>query len=307
MGSLSAQYWRALGASSLLALSLLITPGFAPAMEAAADTPLERSYRRLLPLEGGSNFRDLGDYPTAQGGTVKRGVLFRSGAMTGLTATDQAYLGRFGFQSIVDLRSSEERELYPNPWAAQSDVPYLFHDYSIIAMMRGAAGDRDGAEIGADYSPMYRTMLDTLQPQLKIFFDRLLGEAVPLVVNCSAGQDRTGVTSALLLSVLGVPRDMILEDYLLSTDFRDPRKENGEVDLEAAAKTNAFAAMMLRYKAAGATARPNPLVTAGGTPFLQATFEEIDRRYGSVGAYLEEALGLTAAEQERLRALYTEG
>jgi protein-tyrosine phosphatase len=100
---------------------------------------------------------------------------------------------------------------------------------------------------------------------------------------------------------------MILEDYLLSTDFRDPRKENGEVDLEAAAKTNAFAAMMLRYKAAGATARPNPLVTAGGTPFLQATFEEIDRRYGSVGAYLEEALGLTAAEQERLRALYTEG
>ena len=95
------QPWLALGASSLLALSLLITPGFAPAAEAAADAPLERSYRRLLPLEGGSNFRDLGGYPTAQGSIVKRGVLFRSGAMTGLTAADQAYLGRFGFQSIV--------------------------------------------------------------------------------------------------------------------------------------------------------------------------------------------------------------
>ena len=301
-----AQRCIALGTSGLLALVLLIAPGIAPAEGATADTPLERTYRRVLPLEGGSNFRDLGGYPTTEGTVVKRGVLFRSGAMTGLTERDQAYLQRFAFQSIVDLRSSEERELYPNPWAAQGDVPYLFHDYSIIDMMRGASGDQKSAEISADYSPMYRTMLDTLQPQLKLFFDRLLGEAVPLVVNCSAGQDRTGVTSALLLSVLGVPRPMILEDYLLSTDFREPSKENGEVDLAAAAKTNAFAAMMLRYKAAGATARPNPLVTAEGTPFLQATFEEIDERYGSVARYLEDALGVTAADQARLRALYTE-
>lgn len=301
-----AQRCIALGTSSLLTLVLLIAPGTAPAEGATADTPLERTYRRLLPLEGGSNFRDLGGYPTMEGATVKRGVLFRSGAMTGLTEGDQAYLERFAFQSIVDLRSSEERELYPNPWAAQSDVPYLFHDYSIIDMMRGASGDRASAEMSADYGPMYRTMLDTLKPQLKLFFDRLLGEAVPLVVNCSAGQDRTGVTSALLLSVLGVPRPMILEDYLLSTDFRDPLRENGDVDLAAAAKTNAFAAMMLRYKAAGATEKPNPLVTAEGTPFLQATFEEIDERYGSVARYLEDALGVSAADQARLRVLYTE-
>lgn len=301
-----AQRYIALGTSGLLALVLLIAPGIAPAEGATADTPLERTYRRLLPLEGGSNFRDLGGYPTTEGATVKRGVLFRSGAMTGLTEGDQAYLERFAFQSIVDLRSSEERELYPNPWAAQSDVPYLFHDYSIIDMMRGASGDRASAEMSADYGPMYRTMLDTLKPQLKLFFDRLLGEAVPLVVNCSAGQDRTGVTSALLLSVLGVPRPMILEDYLLSTDFRDPLRENGDVDLAAAAKTNAFAAMMLRYKAAGATEKPNPLVTAEGTPFLQATFEEIDERYGSVARYLEDALGVSAADQARLRVLYTE-
>ncbi|MDA0955436.1 MAG: tyrosine-protein phosphatase, partial [Proteobacteria bacterium] len=65
-----AQRCIALGTSGLLALVLLIAPGIAPAEGATADTPLERTYRRLLPLEGGSNFRDLGGYPTTEGATV---------------------------------------------------------------------------------------------------------------------------------------------------------------------------------------------------------------------------------------------
>jgi protein-tyrosine phosphatase len=151
---------------------------------------------------------------------------------------------------------------------------------------------------------MYRYMTDMLKPQLKLYFNALLDEQVPLVVNCSAGQDRTGVTSALLLSLLGVERDLVLEDYLLSTDFRRPVNEGGDVDLEAAAETNAFAAMMLQYAQGRDASRPNPLVTPDGMPFIAMTFNAIEARYGSVASYLETELEITPAQQERLRELY---
>lgn len=279
--------------------------------EAKASPEVLMSYRRLLPLEGGSNFRDIGGYPTEDGRAVKRGLLFRSGAMTGLTDNDAEYLSEFGFASVIDLRSSEELDLYPNHWAKKADLRYVHHDYSMLDMMKRAATEQTSEEAGGDdlrdYSGMYMYMMDFLKPQLSLYFETLLNGDVPAVVNCSAGQDRTGVTSALLLSALGVDRELIVEDYLLSTDFRRPLNEQGDVDLEAAAADNAFAAMMLQYAAANPhPERPNPLVTAEGTPFVQFTLEAIDARWGSVDRYLAEELGLTPAKQAQLKAMYLE-
>jgi protein-tyrosine phosphatase len=286
----------------LLPFSALAEVPANPSADAGARAELLRSYRRLLPLEGGSNFRDLGGYVTADGREVRRGLLFRSGAMTGLTEADMAYLDRFAFRTVVDLRSAEELELYPNRWVPGRDIVYRYHDYSMMDLMKKAA--ERGEAASGDYSAMYLYMADMLKPQLTLYFDALLAEEVPAVVNCSAGQDRTGITSALLLSVLGVERDLIFEDYLLSTDFRRPEMEKGDIDLQAAAESNAFAAMMLQYGQDRDTSRPNPLVTSDGTPFLQLTFDAIEARYGSVAAYLDEEVGVSPQEQARLRALY---
>ncbi len=298
---------------------LAVLFGFAvSAEEMATEVPAAKasqavltSYRRLLPLEGGSNFRDLGGYPAAGGKTVKRGLLFRSGAMAALSAADQVYLDQFGFESVIDLRSSEEIELYPNRWAAASSISTIRHEYSIVSFMAQATelAEREEKK-GDDGKPredsgFYRYALDMLRPQLKSYFATLIAGQVPAVVNCSAGQDRTGVTSALLLSVLGVERELIIEDYLLSTDFRDPSNETGAVDLKEAAKTNAFAEMMLGYRARSAhPGRPNPLVTAEGKPFLETTLEFIDSKWGDVGIYLEDELGISAVEQAQLRKMY---
>jgi len=306
---------------SRLVFSLLLVtalPGAAeenvviPEAKASADTLM--SYRRVLPLEGGSNFRDLGGYPAADGKEVKRGLLFRSGAMTGLTEKDVAYLEDFGFESVVDLRSDQELELYPNHWAETAGLNYVHHEYSMMEMMKQAkamedgdrvVGEAESSSVPRGYSGMYLTMMDFLKPQLTLYFDTLLNGAVPAVVNCSAGQDRTGVTSSLLLSVLGVDRELILEDYLLSTDFRRPLNEKGNVDLKDAAKTNAFAAMMLQYSAGQPhPERPNPLVTAEGKPFVAFTLETIEARYGSVANYLQKEIGLSAEEQAQLRDMY---
>lgn len=277
-------------------ISLVLT--FAFATTAVAD--LSMSYRRLLPLEGGSNFRDLGGYRTADGQTVARGRLFRSGAMTALTDADMAYLDRFGIKTIVDLRSNEEIGLYPNHWAAKRGIEVLTGDYSFAAMMRSEeSGERP------EMSELYPRLLESIGPQIKTYFHEALEAQAPMVVNCSAGQDRTGIAAALMLLLLGVPEPTVIEDYLLSTDFRRPAVEQGSVDLAEAAKTNAFAAMMLEYrKAMPHPDRPNPLVTPDGVAYLAFVIERIRNEYGSVEAYAEGELGIDAQEMATLRRRY---
>ncbi len=268
------------------------------AWTAVAD--LSNSYRRLLPLEGGSNFRDLGGYRTADGKTVARGMLFRSGAMTGLTDADMAYLAGFGIKTIVDLRSNEEIDLYPNHWAARSGIDVVTGDYSFASMI----SDDESPE-RVDIAELYPRLLAQIGGQIGMYFERALAEGAPMVVNCSAGQDRTGVVSALMLLLLGVPEPTVIEDYLLSTDFRRPAVEQGGVDLAEAAKTNAFAALMLEYsKATPHPDRPNPLVTADGVPYLAFVLARIRGEYGSVEGYAEQALGMDDEDLAELRRKY---
>ena len=268
------------------------------ASTAVAD--LSTSYRRLLPLEGGSNFRDLGGYQTVDGKTVARGLLFRSGAMSALTDADMAYLEGFGINTVVDLRSDEEIELYPNHWAAKSGVEVVTGGYSFASMISGDdAGERP------DTAELYPLLLASIGPQIKTYFNRALDEGAPMVVNCSAGQDRTGIVSALMLLLLGVPEPTVIEDYLLSTDFRRPAVENHGVDLAEAAKTNAFAAVMLEYrKAMPHPDRPNPLVTADGVPYLAFVIDRIREEYGSVEAYAEKELGIDEQDLVALKRKY---
>ena len=116
--------------AALLTASAVTIAGGAIA-DTAAPQPAQSmlpTYDQLLPLEGGSNFRDMGGYFTADGRVVRHGLLYRSGVMTSLSAQDMQYLGGFGFQRVVDLRSNEELELYPNRWADSADIPYSHGD-----------------------------------------------------------------------------------------------------------------------------------------------------------------------------------
>ena len=271
-----------------------------------ADEALLSTYEKLLPLEGGSNFRDMGGYAGADGRHVVKGKLFRSGAPSSLTQKDMDYLDQFDFAAIIDLRSSEELDLYPNHWAAQSpDIEYLNVDYSIMGLASDASS-ANAEELSAMVSRMdltYRNFPTLLKPQLTLLFNALLQEDAPVLVNCSAGQDRTGVASAVILTLLGVERDTIIADYHLSTQYRRPALERGDVDLAEAAKTNAFAAMMLQYSS-GEEEQAAPLVMEDGTPFLHYALDEMETHWGSVQAYAEQELGVDAQDVATLRAKY---
>lgn len=287
-----------------LAYSLLLAVAVSPptlAEEAIKGAAPAAHYDRLLPLEGGSNFRDMGGYFTADGRQVRRGMLFRSGVMSSLTAADEVYLEQFGFQRVIDLRSAEERELFPNRWADAAGIKLLAHDYSmsmIVERMMGEGSQPRGMQ------DLYRAFPEQLEPQLTMFFEEVMAGNVPLVVNCSAGQDRTGLTSALLLLALGVPRDVVIQDYLSSTRYRRPVVEQGDVDYAAAAESNLYARLMVQYADPRRVPRAEPLLTAQGVPYLRFALDQIEQDFGSVERYLEERLGVDAAAREQLRNRY---
>lgn len=253
-----------------------------------------RVAERLLPLEQGSNFRDIGGYPAAGGKHVRWGLIYRSGGQPMLTPNDLTQIQGLRLAHLVDLRSSEERVLAPS---RIEGVPYQAIGYSMSSLLKGNnPGNGEG---------VYRTMPTMLAPHLKLVFADLLNRDGAIAYNCSAGQDRTGFVTAMILSALGVPRDVILTDYHLSTDYRRPEWEMPKID-PAAHAGDPVAQMFARYQQNPAAAKPQPLKTAEGTAFLAFAFDEIEKKWGSVDAYLAQEAGVSKVDLAALRAHYTE-
>jgi protein-tyrosine phosphatase len=127
----------------------------------------------------------------------------------------------------------------------------------------------------------------------------------PLLYNCSAGQDRTGVTTAIILSALGVARETIYADYLLSTPSRRPQWELPQIS-DAMAQTSKTAGFFAALQKNPAFAKHNPLMTTDGTPFPAYAFQAIDAQYGSIDTYLEQEIGVSKVDLAALRTTYFE-
>ncbi|WP_298282732.1 tyrosine-protein phosphatase, partial [Novosphingobium sp.] len=250
---------------------------------------------RVLPLEQGSNFRDAGGYLGADGKRVAWGKIFRSGAMPLLTELDYTTLEKLKIMTIVDLRSTDERMIAPNMLDDRTGATFISNDYSLKGLMAGY-GKGDG-----EYA--YRGMDTFLKPQLKQVFRSLLRDEGAVMYHCSAGQDRTGITTALIYSALGVDRATILKDYHLSTELRRPQFEMPPLDPADWPGNPIVPYYVASMKKPGGP-KAEPLFTPKGNSHLAQYFELIDKNYGSVEAYLDKELGVTAADIKRLRALY---
>ncbi len=279
-------------ASALGALALL-----SPVASASAHAPTaqaQSAHNRLLPLEGGQNFRDLGGYRTRDGHTVKWGVLYRSGAMDRLTDADFLYLSKLGIRTVCDFRSTEERQAAPVRWPAGQAPKILADDYRMDAtgLDFRAAGTWNGEQARAAMAAQYPHILERFNGQYRRMFAQLLAGDTPLAFNCSAGKDRTGVAAALLLTALDVPRETVIEDYLLSNRYFDPKK-----------------AMTPNDPAAQAWSRLPPEVLQAfmgvDRSYIEGVFKVIDAHAGGAEGYLRDELGLKPADLATLRRLYT--
>lgn len=248
---------------------------------------------RLVPLEHGSNFRDIGGYPGQGGKHVRWGMIYRSGGTPMLTDADVSRVQGL-VSEMVDLRSTEERSLAPT---RVEGVSYSAVGYSMTRI--SSLTPTTTSTMGSSY----RNFPTMLAPHLKIVFAKLLANQGALVYNCSAGQDRTGFATAMVLSALGTPRDVILSDYHLSTTYRRPEYEMPRFDAAAQA-ASPVAAFFATYQKDPAAAQPRPLFDTNHRAFLEVALDEVDAKWGSVDNYLAKEVGVGPTELARLRAIY---
>ncbi len=183
---------------------------------------------RKLPLEGPRNFRDLGGYPTQAGQRVRWGQIFRADSLAELTDADIAYLERIGLARVIDLRGEAEASARPNrlagiPGFAYVQLPIGEADLSPDEWARrfeaGSFGEIDATWLVRGYQ---RT-LDERAHRVGGVLRQLAAAPSPAVFHCTAGKDRTGIVSALLLLVLGVPREIVIGDYSLTALYTGNR------------------------------------------------------------------------------------
>jgi protein-tyrosine phosphatase len=221
---------------------------------------------RIIELEGAVNFRDLGGYATSDGQRTRWRVLFRADGLSELTEADLAVLRQLGIRTVIDLRTGHELE------QSRFDVeahPVEFHHFPFIKSLSNAGDfDRTPGFLGAQY----QQMLEDAGPQIVGALSALAApEARPAVFHCTAGKDRTGLLSALVLSLLGVPEDTVVADYALS----------------GAAMARLRAKLVVKYPDGRLLIEnaDSDAIFSADPSHMVALFAHLKDRYGTVGEY----------------------
>lgn len=239
---------------------------------------------RSLPLSGASNFRDLGGYTGTDGRTVRWRRLFRSDHLAALTPEDAETLRGLGVSRVFDFRGKAERAAvaYELPGVAQYPLPI---EPTVVQRMK------DLVDAGEHITPAktvelmqhtYRAFVHDNSARFAALFAHLLESDAPLVFHCTAGKDRTGFAAALILLALGVSREVVMQDYLLTNDlYRMPAMDDSRAPREVLH-------VLWRVQ----------------TEFLDAALHAVDQDFGGVDAYLARQLDVREAERRRLAQLY---
>ncbi|MFI0366319.1 tyrosine-protein phosphatase [Actinomadura sp. 1N219] len=257
---------------------------------------------RHIALTGADNVRDLGGYETASGRAVRWGLVYRSDALAELTDADVTRLASLGLATAVDFRGQEEIDRSgPNRVPSGTSVvniPLLDEGGNALAaailkalesgdpgVLEEMLGNGKAVQINLDG---YRKMA-TAEAARKGFRQVLLqlgdNARTPLLYNCTAGKDRTGVMSAVILRLLGVPEKTVIDDYLLSNKYLAADHEQTYAYLASKGIDVELIRPLMEQRAA----------------YIEAFFDGVRSSYGSLEGYLHEGLGLDQRAITNLR------
>jgi protein-tyrosine phosphatase len=249
---------------------------------------------RRLPFVGTKNLRDLGGYKTSDGRRIKWGLLYRSGRLDELTENDQEYFSKLNIGVVCDFRREDEQVRCPSRLPKNKSI-------DVVDLPIGAGSTKrfldqiESRQVSDDnmMGIMEEIYLDFARNQAEPYgemFRRLLeAENEGMLIHCTAGKDRTGFGTALILAALGVAPETIMADYLLTTRYFP-------IDHEMRIMAERYEIPLDYYMK---IMRP---VFEVHPRYLQVAFGEIEARFRTVGNYLEEALGVTPEVREELRS-----
>ena len=239
-------------------------------------------HQRLLPVTGAYNMRDLGGYQAADNKQVKWNTVIRSGDLNTLTKEDIEYLASLPLRTDIDFRGQKEKDAAPDklPSTVRQCIPLALETGDMSSMI-GNIKEFDSSRLSTILQEIYIYIIRHAQDIYSWFFHILEDEAsAPLLFHCSAGKDRTGIGAALFLSALGVDRETVMKDYMLSAEYIKGKYESIIQDHPAL----------------------EPLTTVK-EEYLEAAFKVIDTEFGGMENYLVKHLNV---DIPRLRQLYTE-
>ena len=265
----------------------------------------------MLKLNGAYNVRDLGGYATRDGRRVRWKTLLRADELHRLTTASQAAIVDFGIRTVIDLRATAELGVYPSVFADSSQAAYHHKNMSGDVPMRdipdfeatrdpvlvemldeiasAPAGDEVSRRIKATTLRIlesYGSRLDRRQPQIADILATLAAPGgLPAMFNCAAGTDRTGIISALVLGIAGVPAETISEDYSLSA--------RGIMERDVADGN-------IRESLGGDHSQQRYQQEFCPPDAMLKVLDYLERRYGGVEGYVR-AIGLGDAEIEKIR------
>ena len=252
-----------------------------------------------LPFERCDNFRELGGYVGLGGKRVKRGVFYRTPALANLrTEADWALFDSLGVKTVFDFRSGTERAQRPDP-----EIP------GVRFVHAPALFDEDGKDVNFDLNAVFAAgqkaideMLDWVagsydvmafgNPAYRLLFEAIAAGETPILFHCSAGKDRTGVAAALILLALGVSREDVVRDYMLTNDCR--------------ARSRAALAKTLEPALGERAGQYANIIGGVSLDSIETVLRRIDERYPTFEAYLEAECGAAPATLARIRAQYLE-
>jgi protein-tyrosine phosphatase len=240
---------------------------------------IEQERRRLLAFEGCYNVRDLGGYRTRNGRETRWGAVVRADNLARLTPAGRQALADYGVRRVIDLRKPEELEMHPNPFASTGTHGIDFVNISLVDPM--VTPSETFTTLANDYKRIVSSFAPAIAEIMASIADAPEGT---VLIHCHAGKDRTGIISAMLLDLAGVPENVIAEDYALSGQCNRPADEQwlehgpGEREWreQEVAKFFPYARVMSEL------------------------LEHLHERYGGTEAYLRQA-GLSAEHIERIR------
>lgn len=227
-------------------------------------------------VPGALNFRDVGGLPAGAART-RAGVLFRSGNLARLDDDGRAVLARLGIRRIVDLREDDELAREPSRLGA------LPVETVRVPLFLGSTASFFVEDISLP--EMYRALVDGSADRI-IDAARAVIADQPVLVHCTVGKDRTGVTIALLLAAAGVDEDAVVSDYA-RTETLLPRERNARV--------------VAHLRRMHPEARHlEDLATRSPAPVMRGVLEDVSARFGSAADYLR-AGGMADDELRALR------
>lgn len=266
-----------------MAIARVVTSTSTPQTERMTVPPTD--IRRCIDFAGAHNFRDLGGYPSSLGGETRWGRVFRAGGLDRMTADDLDRFAELGIAEVVDLRNGDEREHVPDP-VASLHIPIMG------AFMARRERPDFGALVEHDQGVAFMRdmnlgLLDHASDEIGQVF-RVIADAAgqPVAFHCTAGKDRTGLVAALLLEVLGVDRETVLDDFVLTEQYSGPKEES-----------HGFRRMLELGVA------PEAAAGAFGAPrsMMGDVLDVLDTRYGGAERYLRGQAGVASDAIDALR------